>query len=1606
MRKRILSVILAFLVAFSNAFGIFATVPETSNLLKKEFQIIENKVTTGSSIIEESVNKTTPSNIEIKNKGEAVFVVERSTLGQPFYIEPTVIEFTEGENVAQALVRLLGEGNYEHTGTPEQGFYLSQVKLNDDLSLKIPKHILDYAGITNEDVEKNDDTWLGEFDHSYMSGWIYWVNHEHMPVGMSEPKLKDGDVVRLQFTFWGYGADLGQGSWDPSAPKYTIANKDALIKQIAYINQNKTILDGNDALKEAYEQSENLIYDMLATQETIDQAVIDVQEASKIHKEALQQAIIRAEGVKQSGYTKESVVILKQTLEAASIANHSEDSTQNTIDRATKELVQAIDRLVLKSIDYKTALETTLSHMYNTTKEPSYGTFDGEWTMLSLARGNYPYPQDYASGYYNRVAKVVEDKKGVLHKRKYTEYSRVVLGLTAIGKDVTDVAGYNMLAYLADFDNVIWQGINGPIFALIAFDTYDYEIPNKISGKTQTTRDLLVNNILTQEIPGGGFALMGKEPDSDITGMALQALAPYKDREDVGLCIERALNVLSKKQTSEGDFLSFEKIETCESTAQVIVALCGLGIDPIKDTRFIKNGKNPIDGLLKYYVPEGGFKHIIDKPIDAMATDQGAYALVAYDRMRSQKNSLYNMKDVKVIYSDKIALKAQIDKATHLLELDYTLESWAEMQMRLEKAIKIWENANAKQSEVNEGTVFLEQGIKQLKNKAIQELAISEGQVTIPSDAKETHYQITLATDGPNFKISIPKTHLHKVILNTSQLTEFPEIEAVKGDYSIRFPKGIKIERGCNSIELFTEKTEAQKVVIAEQVKELIGVGIKASNVDAVCKFGNHEDVIFNDYVELIFKGLKGKEISFIDTSSKMYKIDKVSNNAVGLTSGKPEYAYDEGENLIVKTKHLTDFVVYTAIKDDATDIPKPPLEQDYVTLSVDKLTINKDYTIKPAQVPFTRGENVWDVLQREMDKRGLRYEYEFTAKYDSVYVQSIEGDGEFDHGRWSGWMYNVNNWYPNYGASKYILQPGDVIEWRYTTNLGTDLDVDNSAWDTWPDGRPKDPKNPTDANNPINPNNPNILPKIDVPKPVVDDKFIFLEGIKIDKNKLIDYIDKDQIANWALQSVDIATGLDIIGGYEGKFHPKKPITKAEWIKAIITILNLSNHAVYKLNFEDVSKEDWFAKDVQAAYEGGIITEQNGKLNPNQAITREEMVIILSQALKLENRTCGDVIKDLDLVAQSAKQDVKNAYAYNLMKGNEGYFNPKGMVTREMAAAVIVRTYKFNHQIKTPEIGENVKVALDSTTQYIIETVREPIIGSIGGEWAVFGLARRNAKVPENYYRDYYQKVVQHAKEETAKTNRRWKTKVTETQRIAIALAAIGKDPTNVEGINLVNYSWNKAKNMPDLSEHDQILGNRQGLNELVFGLITVDLKGYKQPEDTAITRNEMINKILTTYRTQDGGFNLMEGASKADVDMTAMTLQSLAPYCGVVGYEHVTKAVEEALGTLAKEQRTDGGFENAYGGADGGKAATSESTAQVIVALCALKIDPTQDVRFTKNGKNPIDNLMSYAVDGGGFKHLKEATVDQMATEQAYYALVAYERFVNGQTPLYDMRK
>ena len=299
-------------------------------------------------------------------------------------------------------------------------------------------------------------------------------------------------------------------------------------------------------------------------------------------------------------------------------------------------LALPVSAMAAEEDSIREAFETTGDYMA-ALGDPSAGSTGGEWMALGFARSGREVPDSY----YDSVVAYVDEKidgNGRLHATKCTTNCRFIVALTAIGKDPTDVGGHNLLAGLNDMGYIRKVGVSGVIWTLIAFDCGQYEMQEGID------RETLVDTILDFQVPGGGWATSGNIADPDVTSMAIQALAPYREDADVQNALDTAVTVLAGMLDETGNFPS-QYGASSESVSQVIVALCTLGIDPNTDVRFVKNGMSALDGLLGYYVEGGGFKHIHSGKIDGIATEQGYYALTAYFRMLEGKPPLYDMTD-------------------------------------------------------------------------------------------------------------------------------------------------------------------------------------------------------------------------------------------------------------------------------------------------------------------------------------------------------------------------------------------------------------------------------------------------------------------------------------------------------------------------------------------------------------------------------------------------------------------------------------------------------------------------------------------------------------------------------------------------------------------------------------------------------------------------------------------------------------------------------------------------------------------------------------------------------------------------------------------------
>ena len=513
--------------------------------------------------------------------------------------------------------------------------------------------------------------------------------------------------------------------------------------------------------------------------------------------------------------------------------------------------------------------------------DPTAGSTGGEWMVLGFARSGRQVPDSY----YNSVVAYVNEKideNGRLHATKVSNNCRFIVALTAIGKDPANVDGHNLLSGLNDMNYIQKVGVSGVIWTLIAFDCGNYATPEGV------TREALVDAMLEYKTASGGWANSGSQPDPDVTAMAIQALAPYyNSREDVKTAVDEALQILSDMQDNNGDFPG-QYGASCETISQVIVALSALGIDPHTDPRFVKNDASAVDGLLRYYVEGGGFRHILSGKLDGMATEQAYYALTAYYRLLEGKSPLYDM----------TGTDAPTPPATT---------------------------------------------------------------PSAPPAQNDAH------TDTPNHSW----------------------LWAILGG-------GAALLALCFALKKKLGKKKFSNAIMVIVILMIAGIGIGYA--------------------------MQSPEAAEKQQLGSEYKITPIPGNRL-VTSDNPENTCTVTIRCNTVLEHL-----------DRLDEAKVP----YVPAD--------GVILQEITVEFTPGENVFNILQRVCEAADIPLEYSWTPLYDSYYLEGICHLYEFDCGAESGWMFQVNGNFPNYGSSSYEVKPGDRIEWLYTCiGQGADLGADRT---------------------------------------------------------------------------------------------------------------------------------------------------------------------------------------------------------------------------------------------------------------------------------------------------------------------------------------------------------------------------------------------------------------------------------------------------------------------------------------------------------------------------------------------------------------------------------
>ncbi|ANZ96855.1 cell wall protein [Brochothrix thermosphacta] len=270
-----------------------------------------------------------------------------------------------------------------------------------------------------------------------------------------------------------------------------------------------------------------------------------------------------------------------------------------------------------------------------TSKILSTGKLADDWQSLGVARSNTPASKEVRQARYNDIVAYLNQSD----RLSATDFERTIIGVVSIGGDPTHIpeatTHKNLVEELYQ-SNAMNSGVNAIIYGLLALQTKEYAVPENANFSIQE----MVDKLLSLQKADGGWALGGAVGDVDMTGMAITALAKYKDMPGVSTALDRSVAWLSSVQLKSGGFKGWSN-ENSNSLSQALMAITLTGNDP-KGALFTKDS-DMINALMTYRTADGGFKWLpTDTQSNGMALEQALYALTQYKFYLNGSGSIYD----------------------------------------------------------------------------------------------------------------------------------------------------------------------------------------------------------------------------------------------------------------------------------------------------------------------------------------------------------------------------------------------------------------------------------------------------------------------------------------------------------------------------------------------------------------------------------------------------------------------------------------------------------------------------------------------------------------------------------------------------------------------------------------------------------------------------------------------------------------------------------------------------------------------------------------------------------------------------------------------------
>ncbi|WP_219643000.1 S-layer homology domain-containing protein [Cohnella sp. CFH 77786] len=832
-----------------------------------------------------------------------------------------------------------------------------------------------------------------------------------------------------------------------------------------------------------------------------------------------------------------------------------------------------------------------------------------DWVALGLARGGKPVGAPYLA----QAGKNVADGK----LRLVTDYARTALAVNANGGDVRRFGPgkSDLLAEIANYENMTAQGPNAPAYALLALDAGDYEPV----VKDRWSRDSLLKWLVDNRNADGGWSLAPGKSDVDVTGIVLLALAPYQDREDVRAATEAALGWLSGVQRDNG---GFGNPESSESSVQVLIALTSLGIDPVQDARFVKNGKSALSRLMEFRLGDGSFAHVPGGKSDGMSSLYAMLGLTAVERWMDGLPALYageragqsveitvygtNFRLARENVNGRTALESLV-QALRKNGLSYEIERHPQFGPFL-KSISGVQNASfggydGWQYAVRRGDQWLTglPGMAAFEPRGGDRIVVYYGgetdlihSVKVEPAAPREGQPITVTVEKEKYDWDTGKTVVSPA--EAARVTVGGQSAVTDKDGKVSFDRGLPI--GLNTLTVDGYRAGSTPAYVTFESPLAVGsyvktVTLRVEGDQGAIAAGTAQG---GTALEALESFLKARNIGYqVEDSAYGKYVAAINGTAAGKYGGYDgwNFAVKSGNAWIVPGEGMgtylledgQELVVYYG--DMGTKLPEPAI----VTPAAPKPG-------ETVAVAVTYREMDWDAgkLKDPAPLAGVR-------------VSAGSASAVTDEN----------------GIAKLAGLP--VGAYR--------LEVSGYAAGKAP-----------------------VAVRTVTPLAVVGD-----------------YADQAKVSGWAADSVRIAKASGVLRGpgdsAAGAFDPKTAVTRAEFVASLVRALGLAPQS--GSDFKDVPAAAWYAKEIQAASKAGLIAGvAPGKFAPDGKLTREQAAQLLARALKLK---AGGITSPADAgqVSAAAKPAVQAVLEQGWMTSYNGNFSPKTTMPREQAAVIAVR---------------------------------------------------------------------------------------------------------------------------------------------------------------------------------------------------------------------------------------------------------------------------------------------------------------------------------------------